>query len=125
MSLEQISLAGLLFISREGGTDKVDDLVGRKFSSIASGDHDVIAVCNDGIHGINLKEVSHISPSEMVFVSTGTNFFVSTDKNRSLYTWGTNGYSGQVLKDLNFYSTTHIFIMSFLRFYNYDHVLND
>ena len=90
---------GLLFISEEGGTGKVDNLVGRTFSSISSGDADVIAVCNDGVHGVSHSGVHHITPSSLVYVASGNNFFIATDSSKNLYSWGVNCFNGQVTID--------------------------
>ena len=87
---------GLLFISKNGGSERVDDLVGRKFFSITAGESDVIAVCNDGVHGVNNEGVKQISISDITVVSSGKNFFAACDANKGLYTWGYNCTSGQV-----------------------------
>ena len=96
MTSQSKSGPGLLFISRNGGTEKVEDLVGRKFCSIASGEAEVIALCNDGVHAVHQEGVKHISNAEMQLISVGKNFFVACDSSKGLYTWGQNCSSGQV-----------------------------
>ncbi len=88
---------GLLFISAEGGTDKVNDLVGRTFHTIADGGSEIVAVCNDGLHSISPEGVHQLTSTIMTSVSSGAGFFVAIDSSCGLYSWGPNGFHGQVL----------------------------
>ena len=87
---------GLLFVSTEGGTDKVNDLAGRTFNTIADGGSEIVAVCNDGLHGVSPEGVHQLTSTIMSNVSSGAGFFLGIDSSHSLYSWGPNGFHGQV-----------------------------
>lgn len=87
---------GLLFTSIEDGTTEVD-LGGRTFNTIADGGSEIVAICNDGLHGVGLEGVHQLTSTVMSNVSGGAGFLVGIDLSHSLYSWGPNGFHGQVL----------------------------
>jgi hypothetical protein len=91
-----VSQPGLLFISSQDGTGEVNDFVGRTFFAIASGETEVLALCNDGIHGVGINEVSEVSNQALTTASSGRGFFIGIDAKNDLYSWGSAGHTGQV-----------------------------
>jgi alpha-tubulin suppressor-like RCC1 family protein len=87
---------GLLYISNEGGTQQVENLLGRTFYAIDSSNQEVIAVCNDGVHGVSQDAVRLISSLSIKSIASGNEFYLATDESNSLYSWGTECVNGQV-----------------------------
>lgn len=78
------------------------------FNSVNSSSDCVLAVCNDGVYGVN-DEVKCLSTLTFQLVTAGKGFFISTDDNGTLYSWGSNGSNGQV-GSFNLFSILSIYL---------------
>jgi hypothetical protein len=100
---------GVVFLSEptlvSGSTDNiidsqdviiVNELIGKKFSSISSHFNGVIASCSDGLYVISSSLVVSESSTDYAQVAGGKTFHVGIDsKTKALYSWGI-GDSGQL-----------------------------
>jgi alpha-tubulin suppressor-like RCC1 family protein len=88
---------GLLFLSAEGGTREIPELVGKLYCSVTGGASEVVAVCDDGTYAVDsVGSTACISTLKLSQVAVGDNFFIAVDASAGLYSWGTGCSGGQV-----------------------------
>lgn len=90
--------SGILLVSSEDDLRQNANLQGKRFSDLSAEDNNFLASCEDGVFTLtdHESEVSHISEQPFHRLSSGKGFTVAVRETGELYSWGTEGDSGQL-----------------------------
>lgn len=90
--------AGLLVSSNDDGKFEVcTDLIGKRFSSVGAEGDNIYVSCLDAVHLLTLDDrVMKVADLACKGISCGKGFVVAASEDGQLYSWGTQGESGQL-----------------------------